>query len=970
MVRGMTNLSLFDNMPEAKKEATPEKAEAAPAAAPEPSTPPASEGLKGKTLYLIDASGFIFRAYHSMPPLTNPEGTPVGAVYGYVNMLMKVMEGNVANYIAVAFDAGRITFRNELYDQYKANRGETPEDLIPQFPLVRQATEALNLPCVEVQGFEADDVIATYAKQAEAAGMNVTIISSDKDLMQLVSDQVQMWDGMKQRHVRHDEVVEKFGVPPEKVGDVLALMGDSSDNIPGAAGIGPKIAAELINEYGDLETLLSRASEIKQNKRRETLMNSGDIIRLSRKLVALHEQVPVPFSLNELTLKQPDGAILQNFLVSQGFTSLVARARQKFDGLTATAAPAPQMAAGTKYESKAEAPKAAAPASKMDTSKYECVTDMASLNTWLNKALKIGQVAFDTETTGLDTMTAEMVGFSLCVGEGEACYVPLMHVDESGARITPQLTLDEVLPNLKAMLEDPRVLKVAQNVKYDRHIMMRYDIDVAPYDDTMLMSYCLHGGEHGHGMDDLAARYLSHATISFKEVCGSGRTQIPFAQAPLSKAVPYAAEDADVTWHLHAMFKRQLIEQKLMRVYELMERPLAATLGRMERAGIKVDAEKLKSLSATFDEKLQGLEKEIHALAGHEFNIASPKQLGEVLFDELGLTGGKKSKKTGAYSTGAELLEELAHVHEMPAKVLEWRQYAKLRSTYTEALQEQINAETGRVHTSFHQAAASTGRLSSSDPNVQNIPIRTEEGRQIRDAFVAADGMQLISADYSQIELRLLAEMADMPSLREAFKSGKDIHAATAAQMFGVAESDVTSDLRRKAKTINFGIIYGISAHGLAVRLGIERGEAANYIKQYFTQYPGIQDYMERKKEEARTHGYITTLFGRHVHIPGIQDPNGMRRAFAERQAINAPLQGTAADIIKRAMISLERELKNSGLRATMILQVHDELLVETHPDDADAAMKLIKKVMEGAAHLSVPLTVETAAGKSWGEVH
>ncbi len=982
MVPAMSNFSLFDDLPETRKDAP--KAEVGPVVAPAPvvQTPPApaaamdesDTSLAGKNLYLIDGSGFIFRAFHSMPPLTNPEGTPVGAVYGFINMMMKVMEGNVANYMAVIFDAARQTFRNELYPAYKANRGETPEELIPQFPLVRAATQALNLPGLELAGYEADDLIATYARQAEALGMNVTIISSDKDLMQLVSDNIQMWDAMKQKHIRAPEVLEKFGVPPEKVGDVLALMGDSSDNIPGAAGIGPKTAAELINEYGDLETLLARAGEIKQNKRRETIQNSGDIIRLSRKLVALHEQVPVPMPLTDLRIQQPDPQTLQDFLIQQGFKSLVARARDKFNGLVSTN-PSPASAPSAPSFSSAVAPAktetAPVPSTKFLHEKYQTVSTTEALHGWLNRALAKGMVAFDTETTWLDAMRAELVGFSLALGENDACYVPLAHVNEFGQRVENQLALADILPALKAMLEDPRVLKIGQNMKYDAHIMARHGVEIAPFDDTMLLSYSLHGGEHGHGMDDLSARYLSHAPISFKEVVGSGKSQLTFAQVPLDKATAYAAEDADVTWRLHQFFKPELRGKQLTTVYETLERPLVPVLSRMERVGVKVDAAQLVHLSKVFAEKLAVLETDIFALAGREFNIGSPKQLGEVMFDEMKLPGGKKSKTTGQYATHAEALEELAEAgHALPAKVLEWRGYAKLRSTYTESLQEQINPDTGRVHTSFHQAAASTGRLSSSDPNVQNIPIRTEEGRMIRHAFVAAEGWQFLSADYSQIELRLLADMADMPSLRDAFKAGHDIHAATASEMFGVPLDQVSSELRRNAKMINFGIIYGISAHGLATRLGIERHEAADYIKHYFAKYPGIQDYMERMKTEARQYGFVKTLFGRQVHVPGIHDSNGNRRAFAERQAINAPLQGTAADIIKRAMITLDKELAASGLQARMLLQVHDELLLEVRPQDALAAQALVKKVMEGAAHLSVPLTVETAIGQSWGEVH
>jgi DNA polymerase I len=940
-----------------------------------------------KTLYLIDGSGFIFRAYHAMPPLSNPQGTPVGAVYGFVNMMSKLMDGTLAgkqpDYVAVVFDAARHTFRNRIYSDYKANRPPAPDDLIPQFPLVRDATRALSLPAIELEDYEADDIIATYAKQAQAQGIEVTIISSDKDLMQLVGNGIQMYDAMKQKPIGEAEVKDKFGVAPDKVLEVLSLMGDSSDNVPGVPGIGPKTAAELITIYGDLENLLANADKIKQPKRRQSLIDYADQARLSKELITLKMDVPLP-AIDELALQPVDADKLITFLELQGFKSLTQRMKQKLAGGSA----------GTPTSSSSstilQEPVASTPVTTPDAieGSYHILHDEQELKDWITQATRKGIVAFDTETTGLNPMQAELVGFSLCVEAGAACYVPLAHTVEHqvdtqsnlfGDTVTAethktlapgQIAMARALELIKPLLEDDSVIKVGHNIKYDLLIMQRYNIRITTVEDSMLLSYVLHAGEHGQGMDELAERYLGHTNISYDEVTGTGKKRMRFDEVAIEKAGTYAAEDADITMRLYQFFKPTVTSEKLLTLYETIERPLIEVLANMESNGIKVDNAQLNALSADFGTRMEELATQIHTLAGHTFNVGSPKQLGEVLFDELQLPGGKKSAKTGAYSTGNDILEELADQgHELPAKIIEWRQLSKLKSTYSDALSGQINPDTGRVHTSFAMAIASTGRLSSSDPNLQNIPIRTTEGKKIRKAFIADTGHKLISADYSQIELRLLAHIADISTLKEAFNNGADIHAITASQMFGVPVADIDSDLRRKAKTINFGIIYGISAHGLATRLGISRSEAGSYIERYFTQYPGIRDYMEDAKDFARKHGYVTTLFGRRCHVPGIQDKNGARRQFSERAAINAPLQGTAADIIKRAMISIHKQLLGRN-DARMLLQVHDELVLEVDDAVATDIEVMVKQQMESAASLSVPLTVETGTGMDWGAIH
>ncbi|MFQ5775731.1 MAG: DNA polymerase I, partial [Kiloniellaceae bacterium] len=910
-------------------------------------------------LYLIDGSGYIFRAFHALPPMTRPDGTPVNAVFGFVNMLIKLLADTEAEGIAVVFDATRETFRNEIYPAYKANRPEPPEELIPQFALIREATRAFNVPCVETDNYEADDLIATYAKAARERGLEVTIVSSDKDLMQLVEPGVTMLDPVKNRAIGPAEVEERFGVPPEKVGEVQALAGDPTDNVPGVPGIGVKTAAQLIQEYGDLETLLAHAGEIRQPKRRENLVRFADQARVSRRLVELKDDVPVEVPLEELRLRAPDPGALRAFLEENAFRSVIARLGEVL-GEGAAAAPA-------------EGGEAA----------YELVQDMDALSAWIEAAFEEGVVAVDTETTSLDALRAELVGVSLALEPGRACYIPLGHtarkgdgeLDLEGAGEPPgQIPMDAALAALKPLLEDPGVLKVGQNIKYDVLVLGRHGIEIMPTDDTMLLSYVLEGGLHGHGMDELARLHLGHDTIKFKDVAGAGKAQVSFDQVPLEVARDYAAEDADVTLRLHRVLKPRLVPERLTTVYETLERPLVPVLAAMERAGVKVDRDSLRELSNDFARRIAELEERIYQLAGRRFTIGSPKQLGEILFDEMSLAGTKKGK-SGAYTTDAGVLEALtAQGHDLPARVLDWRQLSKLKSTYTDALQAQINPDTGRVHTSFSQAVASTGRLASSDPNLQNIPVRTEEGRKIRHAFVAEAGFKLLSVDYSQIELRLAAHIAEVGPLRQAFHEGRDIHAITAAQVFGVPVEGMDPMIRRKAKAINFGIIYGISAFGLANNLGIPQGEAQAYIDAYFARYPGIRDYMERTKAACRERGYVETLFGRRIHMPGIKDKNPARRNFAERAAINAPIQGTAADIIKRAMIRVPPALAAAGLSARMLLQVHDELLFEVPEHELDRTAAVVKAIMENASRpvveLSVPLTADVGIGPNWAEAH
>ena len=927
---------------------------------------------KGHHLHLIDGSAFIFRAYHALPPLTRKsDGLPIGAVSGFCNMLQRYVEGNqganAPTHVAVIFDKGSHTFRNDLYDQYKANRDEMPEDLRPQMPLTREATRAFNIACEEIDGYEADDIIATLAVQAREAGGSVTIISSDKDLMQLVGDGVDMFDAMKNRTIDRDGVFEKFGVFPERVVDVQALAGDSVDNVPGAPGIGVKTAALLINEFGDLETLLERAEEIKQPKRRETLINHADQIRLSKQLVTLDANTPLGFTLDDLEVRDPDPEVLLGFLKEMEFRTLTRRIADKL-GVDAPVIEDAAQSVSTD-ETAATVP--------FDTSTYETVRSMSTLDQWIRQINERGYVAIDTETTSLDEMRAELVGISLCVEAGQACYIPLTHKADGGDDLfgttelaQDQLPLDHVLQVLKPVLENPAVLKIGQNMKYDAKIFARYGVNVAPIDDTMLISYALHGGLHGHGMDTLSERYLAHETIPIKPLLGSGKSAITFDKVSINDATPYAAEDADVTLRLWQMLKPRLHQARVTRVYETLERPLVPVLAEMEMTGIKVNRDTLSRMSNAFAQKMAALEADIHEMAGESFNVGSPKQLGEIMFDKLGYEGGKKGK-TGAYATGADVLEDLATIHDLPKRVLDWRQLSKLKSTYTDALQDHINPETGRVHTSYSIAGANTGRLASTDPNLQNIPVRTEDGRRIREAFVAEEGKVLVSLDYSQIELRILAHVAGIDSLKKAFRDGLDIHAMTASEMFDVPLDQMTSDIRRQAKAINFGVIYGISGFGLARNLRIPRAEAQGFIDRYFERFPGIREYMDNTVDFAKKHNRVETLFGRVIHTPEI-NAKGPTAGFAKRAAINAPIQGAAADIIRRAMVRMPDAI--AGLPAKMLLQVHDELLFEVNEDAVDPLVSVVKSVMEGAAepvlHLDVPLVVDAGKGAHWAEAH
>ena len=917
-------------------------------------------------LYLIDASGYIFRAFHALPPLTRPsDGLPVGAIQGFCNMLWKLLEdlkgSERPTHFACIFDKGSYTFRNDMYADYKAQRPPPPEDLVPQFPLMRDAARAFGTPAIEMEGYEADDLIATYAKQAEAAGARVTIVSSDKDLMQLVSDKVSLLDTMKNKRISFEEVMEKFGVAPDKVIDVQSLAGDSVDNVPGAPGIGVKTAAQLINEYGDVLSLLERAEEIKQPKRRQTLIDHADNIRISRELVTLKTDVPVDIQLDALKVSDPDPNTLIAFLEEMEFRTITRRVKEQFEA-----------------EGEIEP---AVERDGIDTSIYETITTPDALDALIGRMRKAGIVGVDTETDDLNAVSANLVGISVATGPNEAAYIPVGHKAPSDGELNfddhaapDQLALDTVIDALKPVLEDPAVLKIGQNFKYDLAVFSRYGVNVAPYDDTMLQSYVLHAGMHGHGMDELSERFLGHTPISFKDVCGSGKSQVTFDFVPLDKATPYAAEDADVTLRLWHIFRPLLIQRQVKRVYERIERPLPAVISRMELEGIRVDREVLSRMSSDFSQRMAAFEAEAHEMAGREFNLGSPKQLGEILFDEMGLPGGKKTK-TGAWSTDANKLEELAaEGHELPQTITQWRMLSKLKSTYADALQEAINPKTGRVHTSYSLAVAQTGRLSSNDPNLQNIPIRTEEGRKIREAFVAEPGNVLISADYSQIELRLLAHIADIDALKTAFRDGMDIHAMTASEIFNTPVEGMDPMVRRQAKAINFGIVYGISAYGLSNQLGIPQSEARDYIKAYFEKFPGIRKYMDETKEFAKEHGFVETIYGRKCWVQGIKAKNPAQRGFAERQAINAPIQGSAADIIKRAMIAMPEALEYAGMKARMLLQVHDELVFECPESEADQVIEIARQTMERATfpslQLSIPLDVDARAADNWAAAH
>ncbi len=924
-------------------------------------------------LYLVDGSGYIFRAYHALPPLTRKsDGMPIGAVAGFCNMLWKFLadmrnEPEAPTHLAVIFDASEKTFRNDLYPQYKAHRPPAPEDLVPQFALVRDATRAFGVPAIELNGYEADDIIASYACEAERLGGEVVIVSSDKDLMQLVGDKVSMLDTMKNLRIGREQVFEKFGVGPDKVVDVQALCGDSVDNVPGAPGIGVKTAALLINEYGDLDTLLARAGEIKQDKRRQTLIDFADQVRLSRELVKLTCDAPLPSPIDELKLADPDAPTLAAFLELMEFRTLARRVEAKAGIEPAPAAMAPPRADH------------AAPEAPIDVNAYECVRDEAALDRWVAKARAAGLVAFDTETDALSSANAGLCGVSLAIAPGEACYIPVGHTEVGGLALAEasdlqQLPIELVIERLKPLLEDPAVLKVGQNAKYDIAVLSRYGVQVAPIDDTMLISYVLEANLHNHGMDELSKLWLGHAPISFKTVAGTGKGEISFRHVPLGKATCYAAEDADVTLRLYNRLRPRLAREGLLTVYETLERPLPAVLADMECAGIRIDPEHLRRLSNEFGVRMGELEAKAHQLAGRPFNLGSPKQIGDVLYSEMGLQGGKKTA-TGASSTDVKVLEDLAgQGHELPRVILDWRQLSKLKGTYTDNLIAAVSERTGRVHTSFSLASTTTGRLSSSDPNLQNIPVRTEEGRKIRKAFIPAPGCVLVSADYSQIELRLLAHIGDIPQLRKAFLDGLDIHAMTASEMFGVPIEGMPGEIRRRAKAINFGIIYGISAFGLANQLSIPQDEAGAYIKTYFERFPGIRAYMDRMRAEVREKAFVSTIFGRKVDIPAIRGKSVGERQFAERAAINAPIQGAAADVIRRAMIRMPAALKAAGLKARMLLQVHDELVFEAPEAEAETLCKVARHVMEHAAEpavaLTVPLVVEARAARNWDEAH
>jgi DNA polymerase-1 len=954
---------------------------------------------KGDHLYLIDGSGYIFRAYHALPPLTRKsDGLPVGAVQGFCNMLNKLLRetnaGERPTHLAVIFDKSSKTFRNRIYPEYKAQRPDPPEDLIPQFGLIRQATEAFNVPAVEQDDFEADDLIATYAAQAREAGATVRIVSSDKDLMQLVDEGVVLYDTMKDREIGPDEVLAKFGVAPDKVIEVQALAGDAVDNIPGVPGIGVKTGAQLIEEYGDLETLLARAEEIKQPKRRQNLIAFAEQARISKELVTLRRDVPVEVPLDEFAVRAPDAKELIGFLKALEFNTLTRRIASEIDAEAGEIEPAeitirhwepaaehPEPAAGEAEAGDGADPVAAAREGAtvpVDHSAYETVTSMPALERWISEAMDSGALAVDTETTSLDAMRAELAGISLSTAPGKACYIPVGHRSgeglDFGGNDLEQLPRDKVIAALKPVLEDPGVLKIGQNLKYDLIIFHRLGINVAPFDDTMLLSYALDSGLGGHGMDELSERHLGIKPISFKEVAGSGKSQVTFDLVPLDRATAYAAEDADITYRLWLILKARLAAEHRVTVYETLERPLSPVLAAMELEGILVDRTVLARLSGEFAASAQTFEAKAREIAGELFNLGSPKQLGEILFGKLGLPGGRKTA-TGAWSTDSKVLDDLAAAGvELARTVLDWRQMSKLRSTYTDALPGHINPDTGRVHTSYAMAATSTGRLASTDPNLQNIPVRTEEGRKIRTAFVADKGNKLVSADYSQIELRVLAHVADIPQLRQAFADGLDIHAMTASEMFGVPIKGMDPMVRRRAKAINFGIIYGISAFGLANQLAIPREEAGEYIRTYFERFPGIKDYMEETKAFCRDNGYVETIFGRRCHFPRITSPNPSERAFQERAAINAPIQGAAADIIRRAMVRMPGALEAAGLGARMLLQVHDELIFEAAKAEVEKTIKVVSKVMakapEPVLQLAVPLQVDARAANNWDEAH
>ena len=921
-----------------------------------------------KSLTLVDGSGFIFRAYYALPPLTRNDGTPINAVMGYCNMIWRLIAETKTSSLAVIFDTASKSFRNEIYAEYKANRSEAPEDLIPQFSLIREATDAFNIPYIELKGYEADDIIATYSNQASNEGWTVDIISSDKDLMQLVNDNVKMVDPMKMVNIGREEVLKKFGVYPEKVIDVQALAGDSTDNIPGVPGIGIKTAAELINEYGDLETLLGKAEEIKQPKRRENLINYADLARISMKLVTLSKDIKEIESFNNFKRRDIDINKLKTFLIKQGFNSLIGRLPSEDGFIDSKSAYVALPEDNDKEDIK-----------PIKKNNYKLVTDEQVLIGWLKNIEINGIVSIDTETTSIDAVSAQLVGISLSIEPGNAIYIPLNHKSKEGGLIADkinQLDTNLVLSLLKPILEDASIIKIGQNIKYDMTVLHNAgDINIYPYHDTMLMSFALDAGKQsGHGMDSLSKKHLNITPISYSEITGKGKDQVTFDYVTLEKALEYAAQDADITLRLYIFLKDRLVKENMVSLYETIERPLPNVIAYMERNGVGINSNYLKNLSSIFINKMNPIKEKIFNLAGEEFNISSPKQLAEILYNKLGLKGGKKGK-SGLYSTSAAVLEKLSQDgNEICQLILEWRALQKLKSTYSDALVDQINPFTKRVHSHFQMTGAMTGRFSSSNPNLQNIPIKTEDGRAIRRAFIAEENKKIVACDYSQIELRLLAEVANIEPLIKAFKNNIDVHTLTASQVFMVDKENVTSTMRRNAKTINFGIIYGQSAFGLAKQLNISRTEAKEYIELYFNQYPGIKKYMENTQDFARRNGFVETIYGRRCYIPSINDKNPMIRAGAERQAINAPLQGAAADIIKRSMKYFPEILIKNNIDAKLILQVHDELVFECASVDVDRLIAIVKSEMINAPQpgfkMKVPLEVEIGIGNNWDEAH
>ena len=927
-----------------------------------------------KHIYLVDGSTYIFRAYHALPPLTRKsDGFPVGAISGFCNMLDKLIrdekEKNNLTHLLVIFDAPGKTFRNSIYPEYKANRSSPPDDLIPQFPIIREATKAFNVPHVEMVGYEADDLIASYTKAAVSKGMKVTIVSSDKDLMQLVDDNASMLDTMKNRTIKENEVIEKFGVKPNKVIDVQSLAGDSVDNVPGVPGIGIKTAALLINEYDNLDKLIQNASNIKQTKRRESIIEFSEQAKVSRELVTLKNDITLPIPIEDIQIQSIEPKKLISFLKGMEFKTLAEKKAREFN-VSLETIDSQEIELNFEAKNIAQEPlKDSVDITNFNYKNYSTITDITQLNQWKDKISEKGFVAIDTETDSLNAIDAHLVGFSMAIDNNEACYVPIAHSENS-----PQIEIEKALEVLKEIMEDQGVLKILHNKKYDGLVLQKYNISITPYDDTMLISYSIGSGGMRHNLDALSKNYLSHDAISFKEIAGTGKGQKLFTDIDIDTATKYAAEDADVTLRLWKLLKPRLAKERVSSLYETIERPLAKIIMEMEKHGVSVDKKILNRLSEKFERKIQEIEKNCFKIVGEEFNLGSPKQVGEILFDKLDIKGGKKTP-SGAWSTDADTLTFLASSgNALPKLLLEWRGISKLKSTYTDALPTFINKKTNRIHTSYAMSSTSTGRLSSSDPNLQNIPIRNEDGREIRSAFVAEKGCSLISADYSQIELRIIAHMADDSNLKQAFKEKIDIHSLTASEVFGVPLKDMDNEIRRKAKAINFGIIYGISAFGLSNQLDISRSEASDYIRSYFEKFPSIRDYMEATKEFARENGFVKTLFGRKCIIdsPMNRGPGG--KAFMDRAAINAPIQGTAADIIKRAMIKIPQSLKNENLSTKMIMQVHDELIFEVEDTQINKTLEIVKREMSNAhkpiVELSVELEVEAAFGKNWNEAH